>query len=97
MKKYQPDILYKGMTRSAMKWGMPYKYILFAMVIYVIAITKLESMVLAFVLPPVLWLIGLELGRRDPRLIEILIARARLPGITKRVKKFWKTRTYGAY
>lgn len=80
-----------------MKWGMPYKYLLFAVVLYVVAVTQLESFLLAFILPPVLWLIGLELGRRDPRLLDILIARMRLPRMSKRLLDYWKTRTYGPY
>ena len=97
MKKYSPDILYKGMTRHAMKFGMPYKYFVLAMVFYVLVISRTKSLIVIVLLPPILWLIGLELGRRDPRLIDIWIAKLQLPRLGQLYKRYWKARTYGRF
>lgn len=85
------------MTRHAMKFGMPYKYFVMAMVFYVLVISKTKSLAVIIILPPILILIGLELGRRDPHLIEIWIAKLNLPRMGKLYKKFWNSRTYGRF
>jgi len=94
MEKYAPDTLYKGMTRPALKAGMPYLYATACLPVYVIMIALTESLTVMIALPFIMVGIGTEITRRDVHLVDIYWAKLNQAKMHNFVIGYWKARTY---
>ena len=87
------DILFKGLTRPAMKWGMPTYFFYAGLIAEALSYIIFRNYWLLILLPGVLWLVGLELGKRDASFPIRIYKRVTLTRPIKNTK-YWGVNTY---
>lgn len=91
---HTPDPLFKGLTRPALIFGMPFTVAVPGVALSLMLFIKSHSFELAAVSLGIVWLVGRYMGSKDHHLMAItdIVAR-RLPSMKYNLK-YWGSRTY---